>query len=182
VVELAAELDETWPHLHVHVVGRGPEESRLELRARELGVTDRVLLHGYLTEPEKNAVLGSARLTVTASEFEGWGLTVIEAAALGVPTVAYDVAGLRDSVRDGVTGWLVRDGERLADVVNRALKELDDPVRREEIQQACRTWAGEFTWERTGATMTGLITAELGRSGYNRLPHLRLAAGETDAP
>ena len=55
---------------------------------------------------------------------------MIEAAALGVPTVAYDVAGLRDSVRDGETGWLVRDGETLADVVDRALKELADPVRR----------------------------------------------------
>ncbi|MER5323625.1 glycosyltransferase family 4 protein [Streptosporangium roseum] len=191
VVGLAAELGESRPGLHVHVVGRGPESGALAARAAELGVADRVHLHGFLTEPEKNAVLGSALLNVTASEFEGWGLTVIEAAAFGVPTVAYDVAGLRDSVRDGVTGWLVRDGEALADVVDRALGELADPVRRAEIQRACRAWADEFTWGRTGATMTRLIAAELPAVGRRQrtgssagspawTSDLRLAVGETD--
>lgn len=175
VVALAAELGETWPGLRVHVVGRGPELAPLAAHARRLGVADRVRLHGYLPEPEKNAVLGAARLNVTASEFEGWGLTVIEAAALGVPTVAYDVPGLRDSVRHGETGWLVRDGERLADVVARALKELDDPVRRAEMRRACRAWAGEFTWGRTGARMTGLIAAELDKSGYGQSARFPLA-------
>jgi glycosyltransferase involved in cell wall biosynthesis len=167
----------------VHIVGRGPESERLGSRTRELGVTGRVRLHGYLSEPRKNAVLAGALLNVTASEFEGWGLTVIEAAAFGIPTVAYDVAGLRDSVRHGETGWLVRDGERLADVVAAALRELADPQRRAEVQQACRSWAGEFTWERTGTTITGLITTEL--SGKGRLKpsvDLRLATGETDSP
>ncbi|WP_406318414.1 glycosyltransferase family 4 protein [Streptosporangium sp. NBC_01639] len=191
VVGLAAELGESRPGLRVHVVGRGPEAGALAVRAAELGVADRVHLHGFLTEPEKNAVLGSALLNVTASEFEGWGLTVIEAAAFGVPTVAYDVAGLRDSIRDGVTGWLVRDGEALADVVERAFEELTDPVRRTEIQRACRSWAGEFTWGKTGATITRLITAELSAVGHRHQPPSsagpsartsdpRLATGETD--
>ncbi|WP_405144932.1 glycosyltransferase family 4 protein [Sphaerisporangium sp. NBC_01403] len=182
VVELVAELGETWPGLHVHVIGRGPEYRPLVRRAGALGVTGRVSLHGFLAEPEKNAVLGAARLNVTASEFEGWGLTVIEAAALGVPTVAYDVAGLRDSVRHGVTGWLVQDGESLADVVDRALKELEDPERRARIQQACRGWAAEFSWGRTGARMTGLITAELEQRGHVRALGLRLATGESHIP
>ena len=133
--------------LHVHVVGRGPERERLAARARELGVGRPGAPARVPRRAGKNAVLGAARLNVTASEFEGWGLTVIEAAALGVPTVAYDVAGLRDSVRHGVTGWLVRDGERLADVVGRALEELADPVRRgPRCSEACRAWAREFTW------------------------------------
>ncbi|GAA3117840.1 glycosyltransferase family 4 protein [Planomonospora alba] len=191
VIGLAAELSERHPGLHVHVVGRGPESEALVAFAAERGVTDRVHLHGFLAEPEKNAVLGSALLNVTASEFEGWGLTVIEAAAFGVPTVAYDVAGLRDSVRDGVTGWLVREGQTLAEVVDRAIAELSDPARRAEIQQACRVWAGEFTWGRTGATITRLITTELPRSDRRRwaagaarpltgTSDLRLAVGETD--
>lgn len=180
VVQLVADLGETWPGLHVHVVGRGPEYEPLARGACALGLAGRVSMHGFLPEPEKNAVLGAARLNVTASEFEGWGLTVIEAAALGVPTVAYDVAGLRDSVRHGVTGWLVRDGESLADVVDRALKELADPVRRAEIQRACRGWAAEFSWGRTGASMTALITAELQQKGHIPPLGLRLAAGESN--
>jgi glycosyltransferase involved in cell wall biosynthesis len=180
VVDLAAELVNDWPDLHVHLVGRGPAAARLAVRAVEPDVAGRVHRHGYLSEPDKNAVLAAARLNVTASEFEGWGLTVIEAAAAGVPTVAYDVAGLRDSVLDGRTGWLVRDGETLADVANRALKELDDPGRRDLVRRACRSWAAEFTWGRTGATMTALIAAELAGKG-RPATDLRLATGETDS-
>nr|WP_239136743.1 glycosyltransferase family 4 protein [Sphaerisporangium rufum] len=182
VVDLVPALAGTWPGLHVHVVGRGPEQDALARRAAAPGAAGRVTVHGYLAEPRKNALLGAARLNVTASEFEGWGLTVIEAAALGVPTVAYDVAGLRDSVRDGVTGWLVRDGESLADVVGRALDELADPARRAEVQQACRAWAAEFSWGRTGSKMTGLIQDELRRKGQRSALALRLAAGETRIP
>ncbi|WP_443075581.1 glycosyltransferase family 4 protein [Streptosporangium sp. NBC_01469] len=183
VVDLAGDLEGAWPGVHVHVIGRGGEQERLADHAARRGLRDRVHLHGFLPEAAKNAILGAARVNVTASEFEGWGLTVIEAAALGVPTVAFDVAGLRDSVRDGVTGWLVGEGEALADVVDRALRELSDPARREEIQQACRLWAAEFTWGRTGATMTGLITTELYKNGRHlHVSDLCLAAGETDPP
>ncbi|MEO3887129.1 glycosyltransferase family 4 protein [Nonomuraea sp. B5E05] len=161
VVDLAARLDASWPGLTVHVVGRGPEQGPLARRIADRGLHGRAVLHGYLPAARKNALLGAAHLNVTASEFEGWGLTVIEAAALGVPTVAYDVAGLRDSVRHGVTGWLVSEDECLADVVERALKELSDPCRRAEVADACRAWAREFTWARTGASITALILAKL---------------------
>jgi glycosyltransferase involved in cell wall biosynthesis len=157
VVDAAAELQHTWPGLRMHVVGRGPESTSVAERARHHGLEGRVALHGFLPEAEKDALTAGCRLHVTASEFEGWGLTVIEAASLGVPTVAYDVDGLRDSVRDGVTGWLVREGEALADVMDRALKELSDPVRAAEIQRDCRLWAAGFTWQRTGRDMTRLV-------------------------
>jgi glycosyltransferase involved in cell wall biosynthesis len=88
---------------------------------------------------------------------------VLEAAALGVPTVAYDVEGLRDAVRDGATGWLVRDGEPIEDVVERALKELGDPARRAAVAAACRDWAAQFRWETSTARMALLIRAALDR-------------------
>jgi hypothetical protein len=92
---------------------------------------------------------------------------VIEAAAAGVPTVAYDVDGLRDAVRDGQTGWLVRDGEELADVVDRAVKELADPARRAAVAQACRRWAAQLTWDASTARMAALI-AEAVKAGTSR--------------
>lgn len=165
VIDLAGELAGTWPGLTVHIIGRGPEYERLSEHVRANGLGDRVHLHGFVPEERKIALLAAATLNVTASEFEGWGLTVIEAAALGVPTVAYDVAGLRDSVRHGETGWLVRDGERLADVTAHALKELADPRCRAEMAEACQTWAKRFTWSRTGASMTELIVAQLQERG-----------------
>jgi hypothetical protein len=88
---------------------------------------------------------------------------VLEAAALGIPTVAYDVEGLCDSVLDGRTGWLAREGEELADVVERAARELADPVRRSEVAAACRTWAGQLSWERSTARMAALVAASAAR-------------------
>lgn len=165
VVDLARGLGDEYPDLKVHIIGRGPEGAPLAERIERDGTGDRVVLHGFLPEEDKNSVLASCHLHVTASEFEGWGLTVIEAARLGVPTVAYDVDGLRDSVRDGETGWLVREGENLVDVVDRALKELSDPYRAEEVRRACHAWASRFTWEASGARMTRLVARELGLPG-----------------
>ncbi|WP_394329324.1 glycosyltransferase family 4 protein [Nocardiopsis sp. CNR-923] len=162
VVDLSTALRDEYPELSVHIVGRGPEGGHLAEQVERDGLHGRVHLHGFLPEADKNAVLAACDLHVTASRFEGWGLTVIEAARLGIPTVAYDVDGLRDSVRDGETGWLVREGEDLTDVVRRALKELSDPYRAEEVRRACRAWAERFTWEASGARMTRLVAAELG--------------------
>ncbi|WP_186355683.1 glycosyltransferase family 4 protein [Streptomonospora sp. PA3] len=160
IVDIARDLRGTYPQLRVHVVGRGPESATLAEQIERGGLHDHVRLHGFLPEAQKNAVLAGSLLHVTASEFEGWGLTVIEAAGLGVPTVAYDVDGLRDSVRHGETGWLVREGEELSDVVAAALRELSDPVRAARIRRACREWAAGFTWDRSGTAMARLITGE----------------------
>ncbi|GAA4607262.1 glycosyltransferase family 4 protein [Actinoallomurus liliacearum] len=149
--------------VRVHVIGRGPEEAGLRARIAARGLADLVVLHGYLPEEDKVALVARARLHLSASRGEGWGLSVAEAAALGVPTVAYDVDGLRDAVVDGVTGRLVRDGEDLADVVERALKELTGPERRRETAVACRAWAAEFTWARSAERMAALLDAAVRR-------------------
>ncbi len=145
----------------IEVIGRGPELAPLAGQVAARGLTGRVLLRGYLPEEEKHRAVAASRLHLSTSQGEGWGLCVVEAAALGVPTVAYDVDGLRDSVRDGQTGWLVKAGERIEDVTERALKELADPARRAEIAAACRSWARQFDWDTSAAQMAGLISAGL---------------------
>jgi glycosyltransferase involved in cell wall biosynthesis len=145
----------------IEVIGRGPELAPLAEQVAARGLTGRVLLRGYLSEEEKCRSVAASRLHLSTSQGEGWGLCVVEAAALGVPTVAYDVDGLRDSVRDGQTGWLVKAGERIEDVTERALKELADPARRAEIAAACRSWARQFDWDTSAAQMATLINATL---------------------
>jgi glycosyltransferase involved in cell wall biosynthesis len=143
----------------IDVIGRGPAATALATEAADRGLTQIVRLHGYLPEELKKALVARAHLHLNTSQGEGWGLCVLEAAALGVPTVAYDVDGLRDAVSDGVTGWLVRADERIEDVAERALKELADSVRRAEIAAACRAWAGQFSWDRSAELMAALIAA-----------------------
>jgi hypothetical protein len=88
----------------------------------------------------------------TASVKEGWGLTVLEAAACGTPAVATDAPGLRDSVRDGETGLLVPPDDPAA--LARALgRVLGDAALRERLGRAAVVWAARFEW--------GAVTREI---------------------
>jgi glycosyltransferase involved in cell wall biosynthesis len=151
----------------IDVVGRGPAARSLAASIARHGLAGTVRLHGFVPQQEKQAIMARSVLQLNTSCGEGWGLCVLEAAALGVPTVAFDVDGLRDAVRDGQTGWLVRDGEQIGDVTEQALKELADPVRRAAIGAACREWASQFSWERTTARMTALVCASI-QNGTSR--------------
>ncbi len=147
----------------VEVIGRGPAGAALAAGVLARGLTGRVRLCGFLSEADKRAVVAGSLLHLNTSQGEGWGLCVLEAAALGVPTVAYDVDGLRDAVRDGETGWLVRGGQSIEDVTERAVKELSDPARRAEIAAACREWASQFSWDASVSLMAALITRAVRR-------------------
>jgi glycosyltransferase involved in cell wall biosynthesis len=167
VAQLATEL----PELRVDVVGKGPEEERLRALVDELGLHDVVVLHGFLPEAEKQEVLHRSRLQVCASDAEGWGQVVIEAATYGVPTLARDVPGLQDSIRPGRTGWLVPDAGPAPDAVvqslvvgiRTALAELESADERERYADACRDWGARFSWTRMRETVTGVVMEELAR-------------------
>ena len=154
----------------IDVVGRGPAAEALAGAVAARGLGGVVRLRGFLPEADKQAVVARSLLHLNTSQGEGWGLCVLEAAALGVPTVAYDVDGLRDAVRDGRTGWLVRAGETIEDVTERAIKELADPARRKAIGAACQEWAARLDWARSTARMAELISSSM-QYGTSRSRH-----------
>src|SRR5215831_12854826 len=151
----------------IDVVGRGPASASLASGVTARGLGGVVRLHGFLPEAEKQAIVAGSLLHLNTSQGEGWGLCVLEAAALGVPTVAFDVEGLRDAVRDSETGWLVRAGETIEDVTERAIKELADPARRSAIAAACREWASRLDWESSRERMAALLQASI-QNGTSR--------------
>jgi glycosyltransferase involved in cell wall biosynthesis len=145
----------------VDVVGRGPAAPSLASAVAAAGLDGVVRLHGFLPEVRKEQIVAGSLLHLNTSQGEGWGLCVLEAAALGVPTVAFNVDGLRDAIWEGRTGWLVRAGETIEDVTERAVKELADPARRREVSAACRAWAASLSWDRSAARMAALIAASV---------------------
>ncbi len=158
------------PHLRLDICGQGPDRPRLEGLTVQLGLADRVTFHGYLSEADKERLLRRAALHVCASDVEGWGQAVIDAAGYGVPTVARDVPGLRDSVRHESTGWLVSDAadaavlvERITDQVRVALRELDAHENLTLTVKACHAWASSFSWHQMHEQARGLVADELGR-------------------
>jgi glycosyltransferase involved in cell wall biosynthesis len=157
----------------VEVIGRGPAAAPLATEIIARGLTDQVRMRGFLPEADKRAAVAGSLLHLNTSQGEGWGLCVLEAAALGVPTVAYDVDGLRDAVRDGETGWLVRADQRIEDVTERAVKELSDAARRAEMAAACRRWAAQFDWDSSADQLARLIAASSRRDRSSGRPARR---------
>lgn len=149
--------------LRVELVGSGSDRDRLETLAVELGVDDRVVFHGHISALARDALLDGAWLTVNASAREGWGLSVLEANARGVPALAYGVPGLRDAVHDGVTGWLVDPAERLAPMLARTLELLAEPDVAERYSVAAIAWAASFSWERTTDHLARMLAVEADR-------------------
>jgi len=100
-----------------------PFGQRLLALARSAGVADRVRLVGAVPSDEMPAWYRSADVLAAAPWYEPFGLTPLEAMACGVPVVATNVGGLRDTVVDGVTGELVppRNPELLGQAVRRLL-------------------------------------------------------------
>lgn len=171
LVRAVAELAVRRPGVRLDLIGRGTERAALEELVAELGMAERIRFHGFVSDAEKAQLLGAAGLHVSASEVEGWGQVVLEAAAFGVPTVARDVPGLRDSIRDGETGWLLPEAgsavpdevlvPALADRLDAAIGELLDPQRAAATAQACRSWAAAFAWGRMHTSVRTVIGAEI---------------------
>jgi glycosyltransferase involved in cell wall biosynthesis len=167
VIRAVAALADQRPTLHLDIIGKGPDRERLEALVAELEVEKQVTFRGFVTEDQKGLLLAHARLHACASDVEGWGQVVCEAAAYGVPTVARDVPGLRDSVRHESTGWLLPDNGDLAAAqarllvgIQNALDELADDERRHEIAAACKDWAASYDWTsmRAGAVALAELT------------------------
>jgi glycosyltransferase involved in cell wall biosynthesis len=123
------------------VLGEGPERPRLTAMAGP-GVS----LPGWVGDEERDRLLGKAWLLLHPASVEGWGLVVMEAAARETPTLAFDVAGLRDSVVHGRTGTLVRSEDEFAAAWARL---AGDGEARSALGRRALARAGEFSWART---------------------------------
>ncbi|WP_197494899.1 glycosyltransferase family 4 protein [Micromonospora sp. NBRC 110037] len=161
VVDAVARLRAQRPDLRLDIVGGGPDAASVRRLVDERGLNDMVTVHGHLPAAERDALLAAAWLHVSASWGEGWGLVVVEAAAAGLPTVAFDVDGLRDAVRPGRTGWLVDEGEdpaqNLAAGLDRALDSLATPGEPERMAAECRRWSDSFRWTDTGRRVRAVL-------------------------
>ena len=163
LIEAAAGLIGRMPDLAVHIVGSGPEHARLQSRVVTLGLQRNVRFHQSLSNQQRDELIASSWLVVLPSQGEGWGLTVLEANALGVPAVAFRVPGLRDSIVAGETGWLLESVGDLAEGVAKALDELRDEARALEIADSTRAWAARFTWESMADRYRCVLEAEARR-------------------
>lgn len=140
--------------VHLALVGDGDLRWRLEARAREMGMADRVHFTGWWSDVA--AVFGDVDVVALTSRNEGTPVSLIEAAASGRPVVATSVGGVARTVEHGVTGYLTRPGDA-GQIAAHLSDLLGDPERRRRMGEAGRRLAAErFGRERLVADIAAL--------------------------
>lgn len=143
--------------LELVILGEGRERKALEKQAADLGIEKRVHMPGYLRNPYP--WLARARLLALSSRWEGFGLVLAEALALGVPVVATDCpSGPREILADGRYGMLVPpgDAEGLAAAIRST---LDKPIESELLRQAAARFSAPAA-TRTYLEALGIASTE----------------------
>jgi glycosyltransferase involved in cell wall biosynthesis len=146
------------PNAKLLLVGcRGTKyEDYLKRLVHELNLSNSVEFYPFVIGEEKKRFFQKSWVHVLPSTKEGWGISVTEAAACGTPTVAYDVIGLRDSVKHNITGFLVPYKD-----INALAEKIIDLLSNRELRRKMSTKAHEealkFTWDRTATLINNAI-------------------------
>ena len=151
------------PAARLVIAGRGDDEPRLRAEAERLDVADRVEFAGFVTEERKRELLRSCWATVFPSPKEGWGISVMEAAACATPTVASDSPGLRESVVHEQTGLLHPHGD-IAALAAALTRLASTPGEVARLGTGALAFAQRFTWDRS-ADLTEAHLAEVAGRG-----------------
>ena len=134
------------PDITLDICGQGDDRPRLERVAGDLELGEAVRFLGFVSEEEKQRLLRRAWAVVFPSPKEGWGITNVEAAACGTPALASNSPGLRESVQDGVTGYLLPHGDVEA-FASKMVALAENPALVERLGRAARAFAEGLSWD-----------------------------------
>jgi phosphatidylinositol alpha-1,6-mannosyltransferase len=154
VIRAVAALSAECPTLRYAIVGVGPDEQRLRELAASLGIADRVIFAGALSDEEVAEAYATATIYAGLSRVEegihaeGFGISFLEAAASGLPSVAGDSGGVRSAVRDGTSGIVVSP-TNVGAVTNAFRQLLSDEDKRAGMGAAGRALVESYyNWDR----------------------------------
>lgn len=117
-------------------------------------------IKGRVSATERLDLMQKANIILVTSVKEGWGLIVTEANSQGTPAIAYNVDGLRDSIKNNITGLLSpnRDYQTMG---NQIVSLLSDAEKYESLRLNAWKWSKEFTFENSYKAFLRIITATI---------------------
>lgn len=157
-------LRDSEPELRYAIAGSGEYVSTLRALAAQLGVEDRVRFIGHVTDDDLPALYNVAELYLGASRMavnhvEGFGISLVEAAATSLPVVAGREGGMPEAVVDGVTG-LLADPYDPASLAAAIAKILRSPELAARLGAQGRSVAeSKYSWQRVARDLRAIADA-----------------------
>lgn len=137
-IRAVAKLAERFPDIEYRIIGEGPLRGRLETVIHELGMRENVQLHGPMSRTEvcrwleRSHIMLAPSLTAANGDREGIPNSLKEAMAMGLPVLSTKHSGIPELVRDGVSGYLVPEGN-LEALIEKLAHLIDHPERWPEM-------------------------------------------------
>lgn len=140
------------------IVGTGEPKyiQQLKQMIDEYGVKKSVAFYGKVDEKRKYELMAKAHLLLHASVKEGWGLVVLEAASVGTPSVVYDVPGLKDVVKNGITGKVLETNSPF-EMAKQAMRMLKNANEYRQYQTNGLAWVLSLHWDDVTHTSLQLL-------------------------
>ena len=157
IVSIFMKLRLEVPNLRLTIIGSGPELIRVKEMVESMGLGSTVSFTGKIPDESLALIVSNSWVNLHTSQTEGWGLSILEAASAGTPTVAYSVPGVIDAIEDGQNGFKVKDNDKdaFADVV---LEILINPA---PLWESSRKVAEKYSWDITARFWDRTIREEM---------------------
>lgn len=140
-------LHEKYPQLKLLIIGEGSQESELKEQALRLGLGSKVIFTGRVPFQEISDYYNKLSVLVNISEYESFGVSVVEAMACGKPVIVTNVGGLKEVVKDDSVGLKVEAGhvEQTAEAIERL---VSDEGLYSSIAATARAYAAQhYNWK-----------------------------------
>lgn len=157
LIEAYAQARQRCPDLPILALGgkTGWLTEQINQQAQQLGISDHVAFLGYVADNDLPALLSGATIYLLPSLYEGFGMTVLEAMASGVPVITSNVSSLPEIAGDAAL--LVEPTQ--TDAIAAAIAELwQNPQQRHDLAQRGLTWAKQWTWQRCAEQTLAVLT------------------------
>jgi glycosyltransferase involved in cell wall biosynthesis len=150
------EIKNTIKDAQLWVVGDGTMNKELKNMTSHI---DSVKFWGKVSNEKKIKLMGRAHLLIMPAIREGWGLVITEANSMGTPAIGYNVHGVRDSIKDNLTGILLRENnvETLSQEIQRI---LSDKVKLSALSENALLDSRQYSWDKTAIVFEKIITSQ----------------------
>ncbi len=148
------------PEAELIIAGKGDDEERLKELVNELKLNESVHFLGFISDNQKSEIIHESTVFMIASEKEGWGISVLEANAGGLPVIGYDVEGLRDSIKEGYSGFLAENGN-IEELAGKAILLLENKELMDRMSNESIVWASNFSWDNMALNFYRVINLTL---------------------